>query len=379
MRLEGISPAVYRRQPKQYACTGFSSKLPEISNFSRSRYRKAPMARVFIALLIAWVCQLAFWPGSAHAAKRYYLLEAPVEFSARNPWWLTAGIIGKSVGEAVIGTSAIFYTSGSPTAAGTYAAVKMITAPRIAGEIRAGVALQAFRGRNKQLKPVASNEGAEVIRTLTFNEYDNKILHPTAQSRSFVFLEVEGDQPPAEISVADPNAPGGQKTVKWNEIASLEETKIRLEIKIPNGAKELAPAEFSVADLFEGMVLPSKNRRAWNEAVSEWEKAEVEAGRITWKNKLTKSHLKKIELATSLVQDGKVLPLGNLPEGKYVGSLLGRLPSQAFARMYFSLMPKALGTWQSGRPLKTSEIRVVKDKSCSSWYRRMMQKDILVQ
>lgn len=335
-------------------------------------------ARLGLFLAIsALVALVAFARPGWAAEPRFYLLAEPLESHSGAGWWLPTGVLAGNFGKTTGTAAIIYYTTNSATGAAVYAATALAQdIPESAALIRVASAFRASWAKSGEMQAIADNAGAAKIHSLTQNRFEG-VWNPSVRSDTFVFLEGNGDDPPADAVV---DKATGRKA-RWIPVARPEDTKLRLTMSLPGHVGTLPDATISLRELLEGARIEAGTRKIWRESVKAWAESgawreEAAPAGLNWRERLLRPYTEKMELGLTLLHEGGEVPLGKFRDGKLTGSLLGILPEQLFLHKVLSAVPESLGEWEPTAKLRAKAAAVV-PAECSRWYRRVLGRELV--
>jgi hypothetical protein len=296
--------------------------------------------------------------------RRVYLLSAPIEQSVKGNCGVLGGIWAFNLTwtAAVIGGTYVCFHD--PISAGMLAATSI---PRdyfySIAEIKTANELTARWRRRKDLRNIAAAAHAQKIRVITTGESKSiGIFNSQLNSKSFVFVEVSGDKPPAPFE-------GKQ----WLPAGDLSQTKVRLKFELPGDGKELPALELSLEEIFAGATIPPETEMAWIGAIKEWNQS-----RPVWERYIShKTFNSEARLSASLVKGDEVLSLGDYARGSSVKKVLGYTWLKRLRRFLdVTVFGRDPLDWSP--TIQSQSIAVHDNANCSKWYRRLLGQEILV-
>lgn len=319
------------------------------------------MVPLRLALLALFLPLVTF---ADDVGRRVYLLAKPaVRTMERGPLWTAVPVLlDLSYASAV--TVGTYHMTGSPLATAGMAIYQFGTGGTvITGLIRQGTKEWFELTRTSELREIAREvPGARNIRVLsTTNREGTGFLSSRLQSLSLYFVEVEGDHVPESF-----------RGSPWLPVDDLEGTKLRLELRYKDAPNHLPAAELSLKQLFEGTPLDVEVERVWREAIRGWHQ-DVSL----WDRFLTHKSTESLKIRGFLVRGEEALEMGDMAVGKSVLKQIGATWDERLKR-FFAVQVRGKTEEEARKKIRTRETLVISHKDCSTWYRRLLGRELLL-
>jgi hypothetical protein len=312
------------------------------------------LKKSILAILLALHISLFAIPCSAGT----YLLAEPLEQTVALDTPIRKTLFGATVAAdlawSATNTFVYYQITGEPISTAAYGVYNLATGMAfINAEVRLQEEVMARMARRSELKAISQNPGAEEIRVLTTGYFEQTTPYTTKlHARSFVFLD-SSETP---------------KNGNWKRIPDEKNAKVSFELKIPKNPGSLTKWEVTLEELFEGTAIPK-------EILQEWEKPlnAYSSERSLWQKWVSKKGMEEVQIEAYFLNNWEKMPLGPVATETGVFRFLNGNKIQAWNntfRKLFQFEKKPV-------PVKTQNTRVVRSNGCSSWYNRLLGREIV--
>jgi hypothetical protein len=288
-----------------------------------------------------------------------YLLAEPLKQTVALDTPLRKTLFGATVAADLAWTATntlVYYQiTGEPFSTAAYGVYNLVSGMAfINAEVRLQEEVLARIARRSELTAISQNPGAEEIRVLTTGYFEQTTPYTTRlHSRSFIFLESE-------------EAP---KKGSWTRIPNEKKSKVFFEMKIPNNPGSLKAWEVTLEELFDGTSIPQEILNEWEEPLNAHSNQ-----RSLWQKWVSKKGMEGVQIEAYLMNKGEKIPFGPVATESGVFRFMNGNKIQAWNNTFRSLFQIE----KKPVPVKTQNTRVVRSKGCSSWFQRLLGKEILV-